>query len=240
MSELLSHLHPASTRVDGSGGDGGRDVQVATPGGSGVRVEELHQPGDEGSPRAGQEVADQGHRLRPIDWTLVVPIDFTPAEIYWFDGLRSRVPFPIDRRDRTWLNAVRPATVDRAVRHNRHLLCVRARCRSPILVRGAFANVTTDGLLPAPTATLTATPIRPRQGRRSHGLRRPIRARVAPRQTPSEPLEAYWALRTLGRCAGTGIPVKAGVTYAGARPPARTATCIGVPSRARARMSAVR
>ena len=33
-----------------------------------------------------------------------MPIDFTPAEIKWFDGLRLNVPFPIDRHGRTWLD----------------------------------------------------------------------------------------------------------------------------------------
>lgn len=42
--------------------------------------------------------------LKPLSWTLIVPIDFTPGEMTWFDGLRNLVSFPIDRRDQTWLN----------------------------------------------------------------------------------------------------------------------------------------
>lgn len=113
VSVLLSHLHLTSTRVDGSGGDGGRDVQVATP--SGVRAFELKSfTGRMTSGRRTQVKNSllKAEKLRPVDWTLIVPIDFTPAESDWFDGLRGRVPFAIDRKDLTWLNgqfAARPS-----------------------------------------------------------------------------------------------------------------------------------
>lgn len=104
VSVLLSHLHPSSARVDGSGGDGGRDVQITMP--DGIRAFELKSfTGRMGDPQRTQvkksllKAAD----LKPIDWTLIVPIDFTTGEGTWFDGLRDLVKFPIERRDLTWL-----------------------------------------------------------------------------------------------------------------------------------------
>jgi hypothetical protein len=35
----------------------------------------------------------------------VVPIDPTPAELSWFEGLAGQVPFPIEWRGRTWLDS---------------------------------------------------------------------------------------------------------------------------------------
>jgi hypothetical protein len=112
VSVLLSHQHPTSTRVDGSGGDGGRDVQIATP--DGIRAFELKSfPGRMTRARRTQVKKSllKAKELRPIDWTLFVPIDFTPEESIWFDGLRKLVPFPIDRKGLTWLDgqfAARP------------------------------------------------------------------------------------------------------------------------------------
>jgi hypothetical protein len=105
VSVLLSHLHPTSTRVDGSGGDGGRDVQIANP--DGIHAFELKSFTGRMT-RSRRTQAERSLRtakeLKPIDWTLIAPIDFTPEEGDWFDGLRERVPFPLDRRGVTWLD----------------------------------------------------------------------------------------------------------------------------------------
>lgn len=113
MSVLLSHLHPTSTRVDGSGGDGGRDVQITTT--DGIRAFELKSfTGRMGDAQRAQvkKSLEKGTELKPLDWTLIVPIDFTPGEADWFEGLRALVPFPIDRRDLAWLQGQPVATAD--------------------------------------------------------------------------------------------------------------------------------
>lgn len=42
--------------------------------------------------------------LGPPRWTLVVPIDPTPVELGWFDGLRAKYDFPLVWRGKTWLD----------------------------------------------------------------------------------------------------------------------------------------
>lgn len=105
VSVFLSHLHPTSTRIDGGGGDGGRDVQIATPGG--IRAYELKSfTGRMGKVQRAQVKRSllRAAELKPIDWTLIVPIDFTPDEDVWFESLRDLVPFPIESRGLTWLD----------------------------------------------------------------------------------------------------------------------------------------
>jgi hypothetical protein len=40
-------------------------------------------------------ITNYGWSISPDSWTLVVPIDHTKDELTWFDGLRSRYPFPL-------------------------------------------------------------------------------------------------------------------------------------------------
>ena len=105
-SVLLSHLYPTSTRLDGSGGDGGRDVQII--GDDGTDAFELKSfTGRMTSTRRTQVKKSllKAKGLKPKSWTLIVPIDHTPGELTWFEGLRSLVSFPITWRGRTWLDA---------------------------------------------------------------------------------------------------------------------------------------
>jgi hypothetical protein len=89
VSVLLSRLRQAR-RVDGSGGDGGRDCYFSDE--DGTDVYELKSF----TGRMGQTQRRQVERsLRramadsPRSWTLVVPIDPSPAEERWFDALRA-------------------------------------------------------------------------------------------------------------------------------------------------------
>src|SRR4029077_19987261 len=108
IAVLISILHPAAERIDGTGGDGGRDVQIRSP--AGLRVFELKSFTGrlgEAKGRRKQVVASlKGAReLKPKSWTLVVPIDHTPGERKWFDGLRKTVSFPISWFGKTWLDS---------------------------------------------------------------------------------------------------------------------------------------
>lgn len=108
VAVLLSILHPEAERLDGRGGDGGRDVQLRHDDGrldlfelksfSG-RLSKQH-----GRRRQVEESLKTAARPNPDSWTLVVPIDHTPEELVWFDGLRSQYPFPLIWRGRTWLD----------------------------------------------------------------------------------------------------------------------------------------
>ena len=105
VAVLLSRLYPASQRIDGKGGDGGRDVQFETP--AGARTYELKSFTGRMTPgRRTQVVASlsRASTLNPAAWTLVVPIDPNPAELRWFETLRKRVPFGLSWRGLTWLD----------------------------------------------------------------------------------------------------------------------------------------
>lgn len=103
---LLCHIHPTSTRIDGSGGDGGRDVQIVGP--AGIHAFECKSFTGRMTPARRRQVKRSlltAKELSPVDWTLIVPVDFTPAELTWFDQLQKIAPFPIRRMGLTWLDA---------------------------------------------------------------------------------------------------------------------------------------
>lgn len=114
---LLSHQKPEVRRIDGSGGDGGRDCQFEDADG-------LHAYEMKGFPkgRVGKTQRRQVERslkrvatLSPADWTLITPVDPTPEEWDWFKGLRTKYPFPLEWHGLTWLDlefAQRPFIAD--------------------------------------------------------------------------------------------------------------------------------
>ena len=108
VSVLLSRLHPDSQRIDGKGGDGGRDVQIV--GGTDGSIAEAFQlksfTGRMTSSRRKQ-VARSLYRaagLKPDRWTLIVPIDPTPAEESWFRQIGGGYRFPTRWFGKTWLD----------------------------------------------------------------------------------------------------------------------------------------
>src|ERR1035437_1215654 len=106
VAVLLSHLNPASVRIDGSGGDGGRDVQITTD--AGLQAFELKSFTGRMTSSRRQQVERSLTRaatLAPKNWTQIVPIDFTVGEDEWFTKLGATVSFPIERRGLTWLDA---------------------------------------------------------------------------------------------------------------------------------------
>ena len=105
VAVLISRLHPKAQRIDGSGGDGGRDVQVPLEGG--LEIFQLKsQTGRMGkSQRAQVRNSLKGAALHnPVAWHLVVPINPTPAELTWFENLTANCPFPCDWHGKTWLD----------------------------------------------------------------------------------------------------------------------------------------
>ena len=89
VSVLLSRLRQAH-RVDGSGGDGGRDCYFSDE--EGTDVYELKSfTGRMGRTQRRQAERSLGRAMAgsPRSWTLVVPIDPTPAEETWFGTLRT-------------------------------------------------------------------------------------------------------------------------------------------------------
>lgn len=104
VAVLISLLHPTSRRIDGSGGDGGRDIQM--PLDQGLHVFELKSFTGRLTNSHRRQVKRSLSRaalLKPAKWTLVVPIDPTPSELQWFDGLRDEFSFDLEWRGLTWL-----------------------------------------------------------------------------------------------------------------------------------------
>ncbi|WP_280509486.1 hypothetical protein [Nocardia farcinica] len=109
VSVLLSTLNPGAQRIDGAGGDDGRDVQIITE-------TELHI--FECKSFTGRLGAEKGRRSQverslkaamlhqPDSWTLIVPINRTPAEEEWFSKLPEKlgITCPIKWLDKDWLD----------------------------------------------------------------------------------------------------------------------------------------
>ena len=108
VSVLLSRLYPDAQRIDGKGGDGGRDVQIVNEGnGLIVHAFELKSFTGRMSSSRRQQVARSLRRvadLSPARWTLVVPIDPTPSEAKWFRQHGEKHCFPTEWRGKTWLD----------------------------------------------------------------------------------------------------------------------------------------
>ena len=108
VSVLVSRLQPDAQRIDGKGGDGGRDVQI-------VRGQDDHITDafelksftgrmTSGRRRQVEHSLKRAATLDPERWSLIVPIDPTPAEDRWFRQIRRGYGFPIAWFGRTWLD----------------------------------------------------------------------------------------------------------------------------------------
>jgi len=103
VSVLLSRLLQAR-RVDGSGGDGGRDCYFSDENGTDA-YEMKSFTGRMGRPQRRQVERSLTRAMEtgPRTWTLVVPIDPTPEEQLWFDSLGAGRPAQLDWLGKTWL-----------------------------------------------------------------------------------------------------------------------------------------
>lgn len=105
-SVLVQRLHPTAVRIDGSGGDGGRDVQLVTD--EGLVIFQLKdftgRLSTGGRRRQIVRSLEKAATHKPIRWELVVPIDPTPEELAWLEEEAARFDFPCVWRGRTWLD----------------------------------------------------------------------------------------------------------------------------------------
>lgn len=102
---LISRLHPKALRIDGTGGDGGRDVQISTA--RGPEIYEMKSfTGRLTSPRRHQvkRSLERAAMHEPASWHLVIPIDPTPDEERWFRQLTSKFDFECTWLGRSWLD----------------------------------------------------------------------------------------------------------------------------------------
>jgi hypothetical protein len=105
VSVLISRLHPEAQRIDGSGGDEGRDVQLPLP--TGLEIFELKSFTGRMTPTRRRQVERSLKRAakhNPKDWHLVVPINHTPAELEWFRRATRGYSFTCDWLGMDWLD----------------------------------------------------------------------------------------------------------------------------------------
>lgn len=104
MVSVLLSRELQTHRVDGSGGDGGRDCYFSDD--DGTDAYELKsftgRMTQNRRPQVKRSLARAMERA-PRSWTLVVPIDATPSEQAWFDSLQAGVTARLDWKDKTWL-----------------------------------------------------------------------------------------------------------------------------------------
>lgn len=103
---LVSRLHPTAQRIDGSGGDGGRDVLVPLE--TGLEIYQLKSHTGRMGKSQRKQVKNSLARAaehNPAAWYLVVPIDPTPGEDEWFRELTADCPFPCRWLGKTWLDS---------------------------------------------------------------------------------------------------------------------------------------
>ena len=105
VAVLVSRLYPEAQRIDGSGGDGGRDVQVPTD--DGLVIFELKSFTGRMNPSRRRQVKASLLRAsehEPAEWCLIVPIDPTPGELDWFERIAEGYRFACRWRGRCWLD----------------------------------------------------------------------------------------------------------------------------------------
>jgi hypothetical protein len=104
MVSVLLSRERQTHRVDGTGGDGGRDCYFSDN--DGTDAYELKSFTGRMTQSRRRQVTRSLRRAMvqtPRTWTLVLPIDFTPAEQEWFESLQADVSARLDLRGRTWL-----------------------------------------------------------------------------------------------------------------------------------------
>lgn len=106
LSVLISRLHSDVQRIDGSGGDGGRDVQI--PLASGLVIFEVKSFTERLTPSRKKQIKrslKKADTHKPKCWHLVMPLDLTPEELDWYNDLKREYAFVSDfTRGKTWLD----------------------------------------------------------------------------------------------------------------------------------------
>jgi hypothetical protein len=105
IAALLVRTVPGAQRIDGSGGDDGVDVQAPVDGG--YRIYQIKSFHNRLTASQKRQITDSlatavQRQPRMVRWTLVLPLDLSPAEDRWFSGsVSSRTSVPIDWIGRT-------------------------------------------------------------------------------------------------------------------------------------------
>jgi len=104
MISVLLSRELQTHRVDGSGGDGGRDCYFSDDDGTDAyELKSFTGRMTQSRRRQVKRSLAKAMERAPRSWTLVVPIDATPPEQAWFDSLQAGVSARLDWKDKTWL-----------------------------------------------------------------------------------------------------------------------------------------
>lgn len=141
---LVMRLQKRAQPVDGTGGDGGRDLFEETDDGEVVVYEAKSFTGrmSAGRRRQVERSLVSAARHQPDHWDLLVPIDPNPVEQRWFDGLRGKFPFVRRWLGRSWLDekfAAHPDLVRYALQESADYILERiaeARAERDVLAGG--------------------------------------------------------------------------------------------------------
>ncbi|MDX3075941.1 hypothetical protein [Streptomyces sp. MI02-7b] len=106
VTMLVLRMHSRAQEVDGTGGDGGRDLFEFTEDGELVHYEAKSFTGRMTRSRREQVRRSliSTARYQPDHWDLLVPISPNPTEMRWFNDLRTEFPFVRDWRGLHWLD----------------------------------------------------------------------------------------------------------------------------------------
>ncbi|MEV0149992.1 MULTISPECIES: hypothetical protein [unclassified Nonomuraea] len=90
---LIRRLYPTAQGMDGSGGDGGVDSLLQTEHGSVIfEVKSFTTRLTPSRKRQIEKSLATAARHKPIAWRLILPLEHTPPEKAWFDGLQAQYP----------------------------------------------------------------------------------------------------------------------------------------------------
>lgn len=104
MVSVLLSRDLQTHRVDGSGGDGGRDCYFSDDEGTDVyELKSFTGRMTQSRRRQVRRSLARAMEQSPRSWTLVVSIDASPPEQAWFDSLRAGAPARLDWKGKTWL-----------------------------------------------------------------------------------------------------------------------------------------
>jgi hypothetical protein len=104
MVSVLLSRELQTHRVDGSGGDGGRDCYFSDDNGTDAyELKSFTGRMTQSRRRQVKRSLARAMEQPPRSWTLVVPIDATPPEQAWFDSLQADISARLDWKDKTWL-----------------------------------------------------------------------------------------------------------------------------------------
>ncbi|MFF7987925.1 hypothetical protein ACFZDK_54465 [Streptomyces sp. NPDC007901] len=164
VTMLVLRLRQGARAVDGSGGDGGRDLFEHTAGGELLVYETKSFTSRLDQTRRKQVVRslESAARHQPDRWDLLVPIDHNPAELWWFEGLREQFPFVREWRGRSWLDekfAAHPDLVRYALQESGDYILQRiaeARAKRDVLLGGLTDYLERASALHARAAGLAA------------------------------------------------------------------------------------